>query len=112
MTPDALRYLGLAGSLGIALAGPRPVGLVGVAVLAAAWYGLRHETRYGWLLGTAALWALPLLVTPPLFSGDAMAYACQGDLLVHGLNPYHHGVADLPCPWLDRVPELWRHTPT
>jgi len=111
MTPDALRYLGLAGSLGIALAGPRPVGLVGVAVLAAAWYGLRHETRYGWLLGTAALWALPLLVTPPLFSGDAMAYACQGDLLVHGLNPYHHGVADLPCPWLDRVPELWRHTP-
>jgi alpha-1,6-mannosyltransferase len=107
----ALRYLGLAGSLGVALAGPRPIGLLGVAVLATAWYGLRHVTSLRWLLVTAALWALPLLVTPPLFSGDAMAYACQGQLLVHGLNPYHHGVADLPCSWLDRVPTLWWHTP-
>jgi alpha-1,6-mannosyltransferase len=95
----------------VALAGPRPIGLLGVAVLATAWYGLRHVTGQRWLLVTAALWALPLLVVAPLFSGDAMAYACQGQLLVHGLNPYHHGVADLPCSWLDRVPRLWWHTP-
>ncbi|OLB66679.1 MAG: hypothetical protein AUI10_02075 [Actinobacteria bacterium 13_2_20CM_2_72_6] len=107
-----MRFLGLAGALGIALAGTRPVGLAGVAVLAAAWYGLRHVTSQRWLLVTAALWALPLLAVPPLFSGDAYAYACQGDLVVHGLSPYRHGVADLPCPWLDRVPALWWHTPT
>jgi alpha-1,6-mannosyltransferase len=111
-TPTGLRYLGLAGALGVALAGTRPVGLAGVAVLAAAWYGLRHVTSQRWLLITAALWALPLLAVPPLFSGDAYAYACQGDLVVHGLSPYEHGVADLPCPWLDRVPALWWHTPT
>jgi alpha-1,6-mannosyltransferase len=111
-TPTGLRYLGLAGALGVALAGPRPVGLAGVAVLAAAWSGLRGVTGTRWLLVTAGLWALPLLAVPPLFSGDAYAYACQGDLYVHGLSPYQHGVADLPCPWLDRVPSLWWHTPT
>src|SRR5206468_140907 len=41
ITPRTLRYLGLAGSLGVAVAGTRPVGLAGVAVLAAAWYRLR-----------------------------------------------------------------------
>src|SRR5436305_15194741 len=102
-----LRYLGLAGSLGIALAGPRPVGLLGVVLLAGAWYGLRHVTGQRWLLVTAALWAVPLLAAAPLFSGEAAAYACQGQLLVHGLNPYHHGVADLPCSWLGRVLTLW-----
>jgi len=111
-SPTTLRYLGLAGTLGVALAGSRPVGLIGVAVLGFAWFQLRHVTSQRWLLVTAALWALPLLAVPPLFSGDAYAYACQGDLLVHGLSPYQHGVADRPCPWLGHVPELWWHTPT
>src|SRR2546423_3576326 len=26
------------------------------------------------------------------------------------MDPYTHGVADLPCPWLSEVPRLWRHT--
>ncbi len=111
-TPAGLRVTGLAGSVGVALAGTRPVGLLGVAVLAAAWYGLRRVGDPRWLLVTAALWAVPLLVAPPLFSGDVYAYACQGDLVTHGLDPYRHGVADLPCPWLSRVPPLWWHTTT
>jgi alpha-1,6-mannosyltransferase len=111
-SPTTLRYLGLAGTLGVAVAGTRPIGLIGVAVLAFAWFQLRHVTSQRWLLVTAALWALPLLAVPPLFSGDAYAYACQGDLLAHGLSPYQHGVADRPCPWLGHVPELWWHTPT
>jgi alpha-1,6-mannosyltransferase len=111
-TPTGLRFLGLAGSITVAVSGVRPVGLLGVAVLAGAWLGIRRVTEPRWLLVTAAWWALPLLVAPPLFSGDAVAYACQGDLLAHGLNPYHHGVADLPCRWLPRMPELWWHTTT
>jgi alpha-1,6-mannosyltransferase len=85
--------------------------LAGVAVLTGAWWGLRRVGAAGWLLVTAGLWALPLLLVRPLFSGDAAAYACQGQLLGQGLNPYRHGVADLPCTWLDRVPALWWHTP-
>jgi alpha-1,6-mannosyltransferase len=122
VTPTGLRFLGLAGASGVALAGDRWVGLLGVAVLAGAWLGLRtrlapipsgrHHADAGWLLRTGALWAVPLLLGAPLFSGDAAAYACQGQLLGHGLSPYEHGVADLPCTWLSRSPELWRHTPS
>src|SRR5256714_644205 len=124
--PAGMRHLGLAGSLGGAVAGTRAVGLLGVAVLVGAWLGLRRVTGPApgagpdsagrradtrWLLVTAGLWALPLLVAPPLFSGDAGAYACQGQLYLHHLNPYRHGAADLPCTWLDRTPPLWRHSP-
>ncbi len=112
VTPTGWRLIGLVGSVGVAVAGTRPVGLVGVAVLAGAWLALRKVTSFRWMLVTAGLWALPLLLAPPLFSGDAMAYACQGELVAHGLSPYQHGVADLPCRWLDRVPALWWHTPT
>ncbi|OLB81210.1 MAG: hypothetical protein AUI14_04140 [Actinobacteria bacterium 13_2_20CM_2_71_6] len=107
-TNTSYLLLGLIGSIGIAVAGSRPIGLLGVALLTWAWYAGRRTI--GWR--TAVLWALPLLVVPPLFSGDAYAYACQGQLLGHGLSPYRHGVADLPCTWVDRVPPLWRHTPT
>jgi len=109
-SPTGLRWLGLAGSVTVAISGARSVGLAGAAVLAAAWLGLRTVTATRWLLVTAALWALPLLVAPPLFSGDATAYACQGQLFRHGLSPYRYGVADLPCTWLARMPEIWWHT--
>jgi alpha-1,6-mannosyltransferase len=109
--PNGLRLLGLLGAIEVALAGSRWVGLLGVGVLAGAWFGVRGHTRAGWLLRTGALWAVPLLIGAPLFSGDAAAYACQGQLLGHGLSPYEHGVADLPCTWLSRSPPLWRHTP-
>ncbi len=109
-TPTGLRYLGMAGSVIVSAFGPRPIGLIGVAVLTGAWLGLRRVTGTRWLLVTAGLWALPLLVAPPLFSGDATAYACQGQLFDHGLSPYRHGVADLPCTWLAEVPRLWWYT--
>src|SRR5436305_6804227 len=75
-----LRLAGLAGSVVVAAAGTRNSGLVGVAVLLGAWWGIRHIDDIRWLLVTAALWALPLAVVPPLFSGDVGAYACQGQL--------------------------------
>ena len=85
--------------------------LVGTAVLAYAWWAARdrvESTR--WAVVTAALWALPFLLVPPMGSRDVYSYACQGYLYGHGLNPYLNGVSALPCPWLDGVSPIWRDT--
>lgn len=53
---------------------------------------LRHKSmtiRRVWLL--AACWALPLVLGPPLLSGDVFTYAAQGLLAVHHLDPYRFG---------------------
>ncbi|HEU4426281.1 MAG TPA: polyprenol phosphomannose-dependent alpha 1,6 mannosyltransferase MptB [Pilimelia sp.] len=64
-----------------------------------------------WVLVTGVLWAVPLLVAPPLGSRDVYAYACQGWLWADGRDPYGGGVASGGCPWLDAVPALWHDTP-
>ncbi|MEV4755467.1 polyprenol phosphomannose-dependent alpha 1,6 mannosyltransferase MptB [Micromonospora sp. NPDC049559] len=91
------------------------LGLVGLALV---WWRLgRSVLAPGgpsprWLLVTGLLWAVPLLLAPPLASRDVYAYACQGTLWLDGVDPYSTGVADGGCPWVDSVPPLWRHTPT
>ncbi|HKN99619.1 MAG TPA: polyprenol phosphomannose-dependent alpha 1,6 mannosyltransferase MptB, partial [Pseudonocardiaceae bacterium] len=57
-------------------------------------------------------WTLPLLVAPPLFSRDLFTYLAQGDLALHGLNPYHHGVSDLDDHLSANVDPRWQNTPT
>jgi hypothetical protein len=70
---------------------------VGVAVLLVAWYQVilylrqRPTTPVRTVLVVFAVWALPLLVAPPLFSTDAYSYVAQGTMVVRGINPYHHG---------------------
>src|SRR5436305_1774115 len=81
----------------------------GVLGLLAAWWLLRRASP-GLLLVAAALWALPLLVTPPLFSRDAYAYAGQGHLVDVGLSPYSHGPADAPGPLASEVDDVWAHS--
>jgi len=102
-TPGAGFWLGLA------------AWVVGVALLATAWWRLGRRldgltTR--WLLVTAALWALPLLLAPPLASRDVYSYACQGELWRTGVDPYTTGATGGGCPWAGAVPDLWRDTPT
>ncbi len=122
-TATALRYGGFAGAVVLALAaarsGQRPIAipawLLGTGLLTGAWLLLGRRlsgVRLSWVLVTAALWALPLLCSLPLESRDVYAYACQGTLVTHGIDPYTHGAASLPCPWLSEVPRLWRHTPS
>lgn len=136
--PSLTRYLGLAGSLTLAVSaylggalpalpprvnpvtiwqgenGPLILGLwlVGTALLTRAWWAARNgDLPTRWVLVTVALWLLPLLFAPPLGSRDSYAYACQGATYAAGLNPYHQGVSALPCPWLDSISLIWRDTP-
>ncbi|MEV7326823.1 polyprenol phosphomannose-dependent alpha 1,6 mannosyltransferase MptB [Micromonospora sp. NPDC093244] len=86
--------------------------LAGTALLVGAWWSLRGgapSTR--WAYVTAGLWALPLLVAPPLGSRDVYSYACQGWTYAHGADPYAVGVAAAGCPWVETVAPIWRDTP-
>ncbi|MEU8330108.1 polyprenol phosphomannose-dependent alpha 1,6 mannosyltransferase MptB [Micromonospora sp. NPDC048839] len=86
--------------------------LVGTVSLVGAWWSLRGgapSTR--WAYVTAGLWALPLLVAPPLGSRDVYSYACQGWTYAQGVDPYAVPVAAAGCPWLDAVAPIWRDTP-
>ena len=125
--------LGLAGSVLVALAGPRVAGgavrwwfdpslgvaafYAGIVALSVAWLGLG---RLGLGLTTrdsrviAAAWCVPLFLTAPLFSQDVYSYLAQGTLVHLGLDPYRdvpavlaqHGQAHV----LDAVSPFWRHT--
>lgn len=57
-----------------------------------------------------ALWSLPLLVAPPVFSSDAFLYADQGWILHQGLNPYHVGLTEAGGPFAANVHKVWRGT--
>jgi hypothetical protein len=93
--------------------------LLGMVLLVVAWWRLGallhdpagHHPGLRWLLVTGVLWAVPLLVAPPLGSRDVYAYACQGWLWADGRDPYGGGVAGGGCPWLDAVPPVWHDTP-
>ncbi len=39
----------------------------------------------------ALVWAVPLLLAPPLFSRDVYTYAAQGEMVSHHINPYSYG---------------------
>jgi hypothetical protein len=111
--------LGLAGSLAMTAAGPAvsdggsihwwftlhlPSGhsadvalfYAGLAALCLAWLGLgrrlsRSPGTKPWQLALiGALWCLPLVFGPALFSHDVYSYMAQGEILHLGLNPYHH----------------------
>ncbi|WP_067497787.1 polyprenol phosphomannose-dependent alpha 1,6 mannosyltransferase MptB [Actinoplanes sp. TFC3] len=87
--------------------------IAGLAALCAAWWqGRRLTLTRSWILVTAALWILPLLVVPPLASRDMYAYACQGALFDAGYNPSVDAIAAQPCPWIESVSVVWRSTPT
>jgi hypothetical protein len=65
---------------------------VGVAALCASWLGLGRALRGVplWALWVvAALWCLPFVLGPPLFSRDVYSYLAQGTLVHLGHSPYH-----------------------
>lgn len=86
------------------------------AVLVACWGWLWWRAgRLGArrLATTAAFWALPFAVGPPLVSLDVYSYAAVGRLAATGHDPYAVGPAALGHgAFLAAVDPLWRHTAT
>ncbi len=89
----------------------------GVVLLVWAWLAVVRATRsadgpaIGPVVLVMAIWALPLLVGPPLFSGDVFVYAADGQLVSHGLNPYAMTAYALgPSPFRAAAHGVWLHT--
>ena len=85
-----------------------PLCAAGVVLLLVGWWRLRSAAA-GDVVRAAWLWAVPLLIAPPLFSRDVYAYAGQARLVLVGLDPYTHGPADAPGPLADEVDAVWGH---
>ncbi len=103
--------------------GLRNLGKVGVfgglALLLVCWYQVIAYLRQcsaipvRTVLVIFAVWVVPLLVAPPLFSQDAYSYVAQGTMVAQGINPYR----EAPDALVSRNPEvvglvdpIWRDT--
>ncbi|MCH8571451.1 polyprenol phosphomannose-dependent alpha 1,6 mannosyltransferase MptB [Nesterenkonia sp. AY15] len=61
---------------------------------------------------TLFMWATPLMFTLPIFSRDVYSYLAQGRVLHAGLNPYEHGVSELPGWFMEGADGLWAESPS
>jgi hypothetical protein len=86
----------------------------GIVLLVRGWLALRRARPPARLaLAVAALWMLPLLVSPPIGSRDAYSYIAQGAVVDEGLSAYDHAADDLPPGGIrDGVDPLWFTVPT
>ncbi|MDI5977351.1 polyprenol phosphomannose-dependent alpha 1,6 mannosyltransferase MptB [Amycolatopsis magusensis] len=123
---DQLRWVGFAGVLLLVVTtlvkGGAPVlaaGIAGMGLLVLAWTLLGRvltelpDTR--WLRWTLVLWGAPLMIAPPLFSGDVHSYLAQGEIAAHGLDPYTFGPAEAlgtGSAMTERVSGYWQDTPS
>lgn len=85
--------------------------VAGLGLLFWAWLKLRpalHDRlNHGLIL---ALWSLPLLLAPPVFSSDAFLYADQGWIISQGLDPYQVGLTEAGGPFAGNVHWVWWNT--
>lgn len=90
----------------------------GLLLLIRAWLTMRRQHLESGLqrrhvAAIILLWALPLLVGPPLASRDVYAYAAQGWAAEQGHDVYQYGLGELADddPVLAPVDPLYRDTP-
>ena len=95
------------------------IGFAGIVLLCRAWLAitrsvtLRSEQRPGRLAGILALWSVPLLVAPPLFSNDIYSYAAQGEMVSRHISPYLYGPGVLGgTPFSSLAQGVWINTPS
>lgn len=89
---------------------------IGIALVIWAWVRLGRSVRGGesgsrGVYVAIGAWVLPLLVAPSLFSKDVFSYLAQGDLALHGFNPYVVGPSALPNNLTENVSWVWQNTP-
>jgi alpha-1,6-mannosyltransferase len=98
------------------------VAYTGIAMVVLAWLWLGALVKPGRtrLVSRAQLdrmmlmWAMPLLVAPPMFSRDVYSYLAQSAMVNRGLDPYVLGPAEalgVDHPLVRGIPTIWRNTP-
>jgi alpha-1,6-mannosyltransferase len=95
----------------------RTVLYIGFGLLVWAWVRLGRDVLRGiagrcQVLTAGAVWIVPILGCPPLFTRDVYSYLGQGALALAGMDPYEVGPSELPPgPMSDNVHYLWQTTP-
>jgi alpha-1,6-mannosyltransferase len=117
---DGIRILGLMSRLSTAALA---LSYSGMGLLVLCWFligrlaapGRPRRLSRSQLSHTLAMWTVPLLVTPPIFSRDVYSYLAVGSMAVHGFNPYDSGPYDVLGDndvFSHQVDARWQHTPT
>ena len=115
---DGLRVVGLLSRIG-------PAALAcsysGIGLLVLCWFligrlatpGRTRQLSRSQLTHTLAMWAVPFLFTPPIFSRDVYSYLGIGAMMQHGFDPYQLGPYDAlgdGNPLAHQVDARWQHT--
>ncbi|PXY29805.1 hypothetical protein BA062_20930 [Prauserella flavalba] len=98
------------------------IAFTGMGMMVAAWLLLGRFARPGrtrlaspaQVYRTLAMWTVPLLVIPPLFSRDVYSYLAQSAIVDRGMDPYELGPAQalgVADPLTAGVSNMWRETP-
>jgi hypothetical protein len=100
---------------------PRGVGwlawVLGIGLLSVAWVALHRRAlgapaslTVGRVALIALLWALPLVLAPPVGSRDVYSYAAHGELSSRGIDPGESPpwALDVGSPYRSGVDPLWR----
>jgi hypothetical protein len=114
---------GLFGSIGSNRGHPPVYAIIavygGMVLLVRVWIGLlRHLSRHQGvpvkkIVLVVVIWALPLLMAPPLFSRDVYSYAGQGEMVSHHIDPYVYGTGVLGSTPFSTMPDsVWTNTPS
>ncbi len=115
---DGLRILGLLSRIGPAALA---ISYSGIGLLVLCWFMVGRLSAPGrvrrlsrtQLTHTLAMWIVPFLVTPPIFSRDVYSYLAVGSMMVHGDNPYQSGPYDTlgdGNALAHQVDARWQHT--
>jgi alpha-1,6-mannosyltransferase len=96
---------------------PFAVSYLGLAALCLAWLAIGRRLLGGdatatppFLRSFLTCAAAPLLLAAP-YGRDLWAYAAQGNLVAHGVDPYVHGPAAVPGAFTAEVSGRWLHSP-
>jgi alpha-1,6-mannosyltransferase len=89
----------------------------GMFLMIAAWFSIVRVTSehpgipLARLIPVFVAWTLPMLFVAPLFSKDVYAYAAQGEMMSHGINPYSYGTNVLGATSFSHLADpLWGNT--